>query len=58
MKTYMTGEARDPHTMVFDGSGHIWFTSQQSNRIGRLDMRTGEYRLATRTTRLRAPTAS
>ena len=27
----MTGEAKDPHTMVFDGKGNIWFTSQGSN---------------------------
>lgn len=28
---------RDPHTLTFDASqGHIWFTAQNSNRIGRL----------------------
>jgi virginiamycin B lyase len=43
----MTGEARDPHTLVFDGKGHIWFTSQQSNRIGRLDRASGEFVLVT-----------
>jgi virginiamycin B lyase len=43
----MTGEAGDPHTLIFDGNGNIWFTSQQSNRVGRLDMATGEYDLIT-----------
>ena len=38
IKTIMTGEAKDPHTMVFDGKGHIWFTSQGSNRVGRLNI--------------------
>ena len=36
----LTGEAKDPHTHVFDGKGNIWFTSQGSNRIGRLNMKT------------------
>ena len=26
--------------MVFDGKGNIWFTSQGSNRVGRLNMTT------------------
>jgi virginiamycin B lyase len=26
----------DPHTMVYDGKGGIWFTSQQSNFVGHL----------------------
>jgi virginiamycin B lyase len=43
----MTGEAKDPHTMVFDGKGHIWFTSQGSNRVGRLHMATEKVDLAT-----------
>jgi virginiamycin B lyase len=31
--------ARDPHTLVFDeGEGHIWFTLQGSNMIGRLTL--------------------
>ena len=30
---------RDPHTLVFDHKGDIWFTVQQSNYVGRL--RTG-----------------
>jgi virginiamycin B lyase len=45
--TFMTGEARDPHTMHFDGQGHIWFTSQQSNRVGRLHMESGEVEIIT-----------
>mgnify|MGYP002622238046 CR=1 FL=1 len=47
LEIFMTGEAQDPHTMVFDGRGGIWFTSQQSNRVGHLEMATGEYRLVT-----------
>jgi virginiamycin B lyase len=41
----MTGDARDPHTMAFDGKGNVWFTSQAANRVGRLNMETGEYDL-------------
>ena len=47
VKTFMTGEARDPHTMAFDGKGNIWFTSQSSNRIGRLNMESGKVDLVT-----------
>jgi virginiamycin B lyase len=43
----MTGEAKDPHTMVFDGKGNIWFTSQGSNRVGRLNMATEKFELVT-----------
>jgi virginiamycin B lyase len=43
----MTGDAKDPHTMVFDGKGHIWFTSQGSNRVGRLNMATEKVDLVT-----------
>lgn len=28
--------ARDPHTLIADGEGHIWFTVQGGNFIGRL----------------------
>jgi virginiamycin B lyase len=28
--------ARDPHTMVFDAEGNLWFTVQQGNFVGRL----------------------
>ena len=28
----------DPHTQIFDGQGHIWFTAQGSNSVSRLDM--------------------
>jgi virginiamycin B lyase len=38
----MTGDARDPHTMAFDDRGYLWFTSQGSNRIGRLTVATRE----------------
>jgi virginiamycin B lyase len=47
VKVIMTGEARDPHTMVFDGKGHIWFTSQGSNRVGRLHMATEKVDIVT-----------
>jgi virginiamycin B lyase len=47
IKVIMTGEAKDPHTMVFDGKGHIWFTSQGSNRVGRLNMATEKVDLVT-----------
>lgn len=32
--------ARDPHTLVFDGAGHICFTVQGGNFVGRLTMDT------------------
>jgi virginiamycin B lyase len=41
----MTGDARDPHTMHFDGRGNIWFSSQGSSRIGRLNMASGRVEL-------------
>jgi virginiamycin B lyase len=34
--------ARDPHTLVFDQAGNIWFTAQRSNYVGRLDVRSGK----------------
>lgn len=37
---------KDPHTFSFDGKGGIWFTLQQGNGIGRLDMASGEMRIA------------
>ena len=33
--------------MVFDGKGHIWFTSQGSNRVGRCNMATEKVDLVT-----------
>jgi virginiamycin B lyase len=39
----------DPHTLVIDDAGVIWFTVQSGHRIGRLDTRTGaitEYKAA------------
>jgi virginiamycin B lyase len=36
---------RDPHTMIFDKQGNIWFTAQQSNAIGHLDVKTGKFRI-------------
>jgi virginiamycin B lyase len=43
----MTGEAKDPHTIVFDGKGNLWFTSQGSNRVGRLNMASEKVELLT-----------
>ncbi len=36
---------RDPHTLVFDRRGDIWFTAQGANVIGPLSVATGEVRL-------------
>ncbi len=33
--------AEDPHTPVFDQQGILWFTTQESNMVGRLDQKTG-----------------
>lgn len=37
--------ARDPHTLIFDGKGGIWFTVQAGNFVGHLDMATEAVRL-------------
>jgi virginiamycin B lyase len=37
--------ARDPHTAIFDQKGTMFFTLQQSNRLGRLIPGTGEVTL-------------
>jgi virginiamycin B lyase len=39
--------AKDPHTLVFDHDGIIWFTVQAGNRVGRLDPNSGEIKLVT-----------
>ncbi|HXI36996.1 MAG TPA: hypothetical protein VNH80_08795, partial [Burkholderiales bacterium] len=44
---YKTPETGDPHTLLFDKSGILWFTMQNLNRIGRLDPKTGEIKLLT-----------
>ena len=45
-KYWMPDErARDPHTLVFDSEGDIWFTAQQGNFIGKFWPETGEVRL-------------
>jgi virginiamycin B lyase len=36
---------RDPHTLVFDGRGGIWFTAQGANVVGRLATATGDVRI-------------
>jgi virginiamycin B lyase len=38
-------DARDPHTLTFDGRGHIWFTVQGGNFVGRLDTATANVEL-------------
>lgn len=35
-------QVRDPHTLIFDGSGGIWFTAQGANVIGHFDPTTGD----------------
>jgi virginiamycin B lyase len=35
---------RDPHTFAFDGRGGLWFTMQQGNAIGHLDIASGAIR--------------
>jgi virginiamycin B lyase len=35
-------EADDPHTLVFDSAGDIWFTVQRGNFVGRLSTGSGE----------------
>jgi streptogramin lyase len=37
--------AADPHTLVFDAQGDIWFTVQQGNFVGKLRAASGEIRL-------------
>lgn len=37
--------ARDPHTLIDDGNGHIWFTVQGGNFVGRLTLADGEVKL-------------
>jgi virginiamycin B lyase len=32
----------DPHTLIFDRAGDIWFTAQSSNYVGHLDTKTGQ----------------
>lgn len=38
-------KARDPHTLVFDSAGDIWFTVQGGNFVGKLDVMSGEVTL-------------
>lgn len=38
-------KARDPHTLVFDSAGDIWFTVQGGNFVGKLAVDTGEVSL-------------
>ncbi len=43
--------ARDPHTLVFDQNGDIWFTVQNGNFVGKLSKATGDIKL------IRVPTS-
>jgi virginiamycin B lyase len=38
-------DAEDPHTLIFDASGDLWFTVQNGNFVGRLETLTREVRL-------------
>ena len=38
-------QARDPHTLIFDNEGDIWFTVQGGNFVGRLATNSGEVSL-------------
>ncbi|MCA9420142.1 MAG: hypothetical protein KC592_03925, partial [Nitrospira sp.] len=38
-------KAHDPHTLVFGHDRDIWFTVQQGNFVGHLDMATGKIQL-------------
>lgn len=40
------GATSDPHTFAFDGRGGLWFTLQNGNAIGHLDIASGKVRLA------------
>jgi len=37
--------AKDPHTLIFDRDGILWFTVQQGNFVGRLDPASGAIKL-------------
>ena len=47
--------ARDPHTMVFDNEGDIWFTVQGGNFFGKLDTDTHDVKLIASLTRRSLP---
>lgn len=47
--------ARDPHTMVFDAAGDIWFTVQGGNYLGKLDTETHHVELIESQTRRSLP---
>ncbi|MBD8526341.1 virginiamycin B lyase family protein [Pseudomarimonas arenosa] len=36
---------RDPHTLAFDGHGGLWFTMQNGNAVGHLQVDSGELRV-------------
>jgi virginiamycin B lyase len=40
-------KAEDPHSLVFDADGILWFTVQVGNFVGRLDPRSGKVELQT-----------
>ena len=47
--------ARDPHSLVFDRKGILWFTCETSNFVGRLDPRTEAVKLVPSPTARSAP---
>ena len=38
-------DVRDPHTLIFDSKGDIWFTAQQSNTVGKFYVKTGKVKV-------------
>ena len=41
----LAADARDPHTPLFDHKGILWFTVQNSNKVGRLNPATGDIKI-------------
>ncbi len=41
----LAADARDPHTPLFDQKGTLWFTVQNSNKVGRLNPVTGDIKI-------------
>ena len=56
--TNLAADARDPHTPLFDQKGTLWFTVQNSNKVGRLNPATGDIKIVdSPTPNRRIPTA-
>ena len=41
----LPADVRDPHTLIFDKAGNIWFTAQSANYVGHLVTKTGQVHL-------------